>query len=154
MAGALGVLATILYVPPVRDLFRMSRPHAADALVIVVAAIGALIWMETVKRGLGRSRPSKRPSVVEHIDESAITPSSDTAELSDANWPEQDGARILQTVTFPHWAATSDFDRVHDRSVSLHDPLRSSTDRARSVMPPPEVTMTTGFPLRSPRRSR
>ena len=27
-AGALGVLATILYVPFVRDLFRMSRPHA------------------------------------------------------------------------------------------------------------------------------
>jgi len=52
MAGALGVLATILYIPPVRDLFRMSRPHAGDALVIVVAATGALVWMEAVKRSL------------------------------------------------------------------------------------------------------
>ncbi len=50
VAGALGVLATILYVPAVRDLFRMSRPHADDALVIVGAALGALIWMEAVKR--------------------------------------------------------------------------------------------------------
>ena len=54
MAGALGVLATIVYVPPVRDLFRMSRPHPDDALVIVVVATGALIWMEAVKRMLTR----------------------------------------------------------------------------------------------------
>ncbi len=56
MAGALGVLATILYVPAVRDLFRMSRPHADDALVIVVAATGALVWMEAVKRTIIRNR--------------------------------------------------------------------------------------------------
>ena len=55
VAGALGVLAMILYVPPVRDLFRMSRPHAVDALVIAAAAIGALIWMETVKRTASHS---------------------------------------------------------------------------------------------------
>ena len=48
-AGAIGVLATILYVGPVRDLFRMSRPHADDSLVIIVAGIAALVWMETVK---------------------------------------------------------------------------------------------------------
>ena len=58
MAGALGVLATILYVPPVRDLFRMSRPHADDALVIVVAATGALLWMEAVKHGLRYGSPA------------------------------------------------------------------------------------------------
>ena len=57
MAGALGVLGTILYVPRLQDLFRMSRPHADDALVIVVAAVGALLWMEIVKRGLAWSRP-------------------------------------------------------------------------------------------------
>ncbi len=49
-AGALGVLATILYVPFVRDLFRMSRPHADDAVMILLASLGALVWMEIVKR--------------------------------------------------------------------------------------------------------
>jgi Ca2+-transporting ATPase len=61
MAGALGVLATILYVPPVRDLFRMSRPHADDALVIVVAATSALVWMEAVKRGLSVRHCVRKP---------------------------------------------------------------------------------------------
>jgi Ca2+-transporting ATPase len=51
-AGALGVLAVILYVPFVRDLFRMSRPHADDTAVIVVAGLGALVWMEIVKRSV------------------------------------------------------------------------------------------------------
>jgi len=51
-AGALAVLATILCVPFVRDLFRMSRPHADDSLVILLAAAAALVWMETVKRRL------------------------------------------------------------------------------------------------------
>jgi len=49
-AGAVAILAAILYVPFVRDLFRMSRPHADDALVIVMAGAGALLWMELVKR--------------------------------------------------------------------------------------------------------
>jgi Ca2+-transporting ATPase len=49
-AGAVAILAAILYVPFVRDLFRLSRPHADDALVIVVAGAGALLWMEAVKR--------------------------------------------------------------------------------------------------------
>jgi P-type Ca2+ transporter type 2C len=48
-AAAIGVLATILYVGPIRDLFRMSRPHADDSLVIIVASVAALVWMETVK---------------------------------------------------------------------------------------------------------
>jgi Ca2+-transporting ATPase len=50
VAGAIGVLATILYVPVVRDLFRMSRPHANDAVVVLVASLAALVWMEAVKR--------------------------------------------------------------------------------------------------------
>jgi hypothetical protein len=44
------MLATILYVPFVRDLFRPSRPRADDAVVIRVAGIGALVWMEIVKK--------------------------------------------------------------------------------------------------------
>ena len=52
-AGAFGVLAVILYVPFVRDLFRVSRPHADDTVVIAFAALGALLWMEIVKRAVG-----------------------------------------------------------------------------------------------------
>jgi Ca2+-transporting ATPase len=59
-AAALAVLAAILYVPVVRDLFRMSRPHADDTAVIAVAGIGALIWMEIVKRAIGTGH-SDRP---------------------------------------------------------------------------------------------
>jgi Ca2+-transporting ATPase len=62
-AGALAVLATILYVPFVRDLFRMSRPHADDSLVILLAAAAALAWMETVKRVLMSSRLTTRSEV-------------------------------------------------------------------------------------------
>jgi Ca2+-transporting ATPase len=57
-AGALAVLATILYVPLVRDLVRMSRPHADDAVVIAVTGAGALLWMEAMKR-LGIARASE-----------------------------------------------------------------------------------------------
>jgi len=58
VAGAIGILAAILYVPLVRDLFRTSRPHAADAIVIVLASAGALAWMEIIKRCLPRKRSS------------------------------------------------------------------------------------------------
>jgi P-type Ca2+ transporter type 2C len=50
VAGAIGVLAVILYVPPIRELFRMASVHANDAVVILLATIGALAWMEAVKR--------------------------------------------------------------------------------------------------------
>jgi Ca2+-transporting ATPase len=56
-AGALAILALVLYVPFIRDLFRVSRPHADDALVIVVAGAGALLWVEITKRLFATSRP-------------------------------------------------------------------------------------------------
>jgi Ca2+-transporting ATPase len=56
-AGAIGVLTAIFFVPLIRDLFRMSRPHADDTAVIVVAGVGALIWMEIVKRTIGTRAP-------------------------------------------------------------------------------------------------
>ena len=52
MAGALAVLASILYVPLFRDFFRLAMPHAADLAVVGAAGIGALVWMELVKRAL------------------------------------------------------------------------------------------------------
>jgi len=50
VAGAIGVLTAIFYVPVVRDLFRMSRPHANDAALVLLASLAALVWMEAVKR--------------------------------------------------------------------------------------------------------
>jgi Ca2+-transporting ATPase len=49
-SGALALLAAIFYVPSVRELFRMSRPHVDDAAMILAASIGALVWMEIVKQ--------------------------------------------------------------------------------------------------------
>lgn len=49
-AGALALLAAILYTPPLRALFRMAQPHTIDSLTIAAAALGALVWMELVKR--------------------------------------------------------------------------------------------------------
>ena len=54
-AGALGILGLILYVPFVGGVFHMSRPHADDAVVVVVAGIGALVWMEVVKRSVSEA---------------------------------------------------------------------------------------------------
>jgi Ca2+-transporting ATPase len=51
-ASAVVLLAVILYVPLVRELFHMSRPHLDDMAVIVVAGSGAFVWMEVVKRVL------------------------------------------------------------------------------------------------------
>jgi P-type Ca2+ transporter type 2C len=48
-AGALSVLAIVLYVPACRELFRLSRPHPVDALAIVAAGFASLAWMELVK---------------------------------------------------------------------------------------------------------
>jgi len=52
IAGALAVLALVLYVPLLRDFFRLAMPHPADLAVVGAAGIGALVWMELVKRAL------------------------------------------------------------------------------------------------------
>ena len=49
-AGALVLLAVVLFVPVLRDLFRMAVPHTDDLLVVAVAGLASLIWMEIVKR--------------------------------------------------------------------------------------------------------
>ena len=54
-AGALVLLATILYVPALRNLFRMAPPHPMDALAIVAAGLAALIWMEAAKMAASRA---------------------------------------------------------------------------------------------------
>jgi Ca2+-transporting ATPase len=53
--SALVVLAIVLFVPFFRDLFRLAMPHPDDVLVVIVAGVASLVWMELVKRG---ARPS------------------------------------------------------------------------------------------------
>ena len=53
--GALALLVAIMYVPLLRELFRLSRPHATGAAAIVAAGLGALAWMEIVKLGIARA---------------------------------------------------------------------------------------------------
>jgi Ca2+-transporting ATPase len=50
--GVLGLLGVVLYVPLVRGLFAMAYPHVDDAATIMAAGLGALLWMEAVKRVL------------------------------------------------------------------------------------------------------
>jgi Ca2+-transporting ATPase len=49
-AGAVALLAAILFIPPLEELFQMSWPHADDAAMILIPSAGALAWMEAVKR--------------------------------------------------------------------------------------------------------
>jgi Ca2+-transporting ATPase len=48
--SALCVLAAVLFVPFLRDLFRLAMPHPDDLLVVVGAGLASLAWMEIVKR--------------------------------------------------------------------------------------------------------
>ncbi len=52
IAGALVVLATVVRVPFLRDLFRVATPHVADVAIILAVVFGAIVWMESIKRVL------------------------------------------------------------------------------------------------------
>ena len=49
VGGALGVLAAVLFVPFLRNLFRLAVPHPDDLLVVAGAGLASLAWMEAVK---------------------------------------------------------------------------------------------------------
>jgi len=49
-AGAVGVLGAVLFIPPLRDLFKLAMPHLDDLSLVAIAGLGALLWMEVVKR--------------------------------------------------------------------------------------------------------
>jgi Ca2+-transporting ATPase len=57
-AGVFGLLGIVLYVPLVRGLFGMAQPHVDDTAVIMAAGLGALLWMEAVKRAFREVRPA------------------------------------------------------------------------------------------------
>ena len=55
VGGAIVVLATVLYVPWFRDLFRFSQLHAADLIICTMAAGTSVLWFEALKV-FGRGR--------------------------------------------------------------------------------------------------
>ncbi len=55
IAGALVLLAAVLYLPPLRDLFRVTPLHPADVAIVAGAGAAALAWTESVKRVLRTS---------------------------------------------------------------------------------------------------
>ena len=59
-AAAVGVLGAVLFVPVLRDLFRMAVPHTDDLLVVAGAGMASLVWMEIAKRIAGRHPEMRR----------------------------------------------------------------------------------------------
>ena len=49
VAGALAILAGILYIPFLRSLFRFSTPHLDDIALCLFAAAAAAAWFELLK---------------------------------------------------------------------------------------------------------
>lgn len=47
--GALAVLAAVLYVPFLRDLFRFSTLHAGDLAICLAAGVASIAWFEVLK---------------------------------------------------------------------------------------------------------
>jgi Ca2+-transporting ATPase len=50
VGSALVILAAVLFVPFLRDLFRLAMPHPDDLLIVSIAGLSSLLWMEIVKR--------------------------------------------------------------------------------------------------------
>lgn len=60
-AGALAILAAILYVPALRDLFRFSFLHPGDVLIACLAGFAGVLWFELFKSaGKWLRSPGKR----------------------------------------------------------------------------------------------
>ena len=52
VAGALVLMAVVLYVPAVRDMFRFAQMHGLDLAVCVAAALGGVLGFELLLRRL------------------------------------------------------------------------------------------------------
>ena len=49
IGGALAMLACVLYVPFVRDLFRFSKLHAIDLVICTIAGVFSVVWFDALK---------------------------------------------------------------------------------------------------------
>jgi P-type Ca2+ transporter type 2C len=58
--GALLVLAAVLFVPVLRDLFRVAAPHTDDLLIVAGAGLASLMWTEIAKRVMPAERKRER----------------------------------------------------------------------------------------------
>ena len=58
LAGAIALLLLVVGVPALRDLFGFGMVHADDLLVIAIAAVLALLWLEAL-RLVSRPRPPR-----------------------------------------------------------------------------------------------
>jgi len=58
-AVALVLITAVLFVPVLRDLFRMAIPHTDDLLIVAAAGLASLMWMEIVKRVMP-AEPNRR----------------------------------------------------------------------------------------------
>jgi Ca2+-transporting ATPase len=47
--GAVAVLGMVLYVPPLRSLFRFEELHFGDLLICLAAGVGSIMWFEVLK---------------------------------------------------------------------------------------------------------
>lgn len=64
IAGTLLILAAVLYVPPLRDLFRFSFLHPDDLAIALVAGMASVTWFEVLKVVMRGSAPSRPPRQV------------------------------------------------------------------------------------------
>jgi P-type Ca2+ transporter type 2C len=73
VGSSLALLAIVLYVPAVRQLFRMAPQHPADILIALTAGVSTIAGFEVIKivtrsranggsRGAGSPRPLREPS--------------------------------------------------------------------------------------------
>ena len=58
MGGTLALLALVLYLPGLRDLFRFTPLHANDLALCVAAGLASILWFELFKLVLRRKRVS------------------------------------------------------------------------------------------------
>jgi len=58
--GAIALLAAIVYVPALRELFRFGTLHPNDLALVAAAAVSALVWMELTKRAWRTTNPEKK----------------------------------------------------------------------------------------------
>jgi Ca2+-transporting ATPase len=49
VASALGMLGAVLYVPALREIFRMAPLHGDDLLLCLGAGVVGVVWFEVVK---------------------------------------------------------------------------------------------------------
>jgi Ca2+-transporting ATPase len=49
MVGAVFFLGLVIYVPPLRILFKFEMLHGIDVLICLAAALGSILWFEIFK---------------------------------------------------------------------------------------------------------